>query len=222
MRRDSRRVRVPPNSSGRRRRVGPGELSPHTSAGAAPPIQPVDGEEGLFDEPVGGLRHIRLWSGLLLIGLAAVMIVLSQLLGVASQDSTPRATPASSVLPSLVTAIERSDFSVTVRLVERRSAVAGLSAKTGNEFLVLDVLVTNKQQWVLSVDYTDFHILDGGHVVCTAGAYPGHAGSLHRRLAPGQSTQGALICPVPLGEKGLVFAYVPEDGSHAQARWIIG
>ena len=176
-------------------------------------------EEGLFDDPVGGLRHIRLWTGLALIGAAVVVIVIQQLLG-GTNGSSNAPAPTTRPLPSLVTPLVRPDLSVKARLVERMDTVDGARAGPSREFDVIVVLVRNARRHALVVDYTDFRVLQAGRVVCIARAYPGPTQPLHARvLGQGQSVQGALMCSVPRASSDLVFVYNPESASGVPARW---
>ena len=203
------------------RAEGSGSISRHAGDASSHDGMDVErAEEGLFDDPAGGLRHIRLWSGLLLIGAAIVVILVEQLLGLGTNGSSEAPAPAARPLPSLVTPFVRSDLSVKARLVERLDTVGGARAGTGREFAVIVVLVRDTQQHALVVDYADFSVLHAGRVVCIARAYPEPTQPLRaRRLKDGQSVQGALICSVPRAESGLVFAYNPEDGSGVRALW---
>ena len=211
------------DSRSRSRSVAP-RRSGRDAEGPPPAAWPaVDrAEEGLYDVPVGGVRHIRLWSGLVLIAAAILVIVVEQLLGIGSQDSRTPHSPPATTLPSLATTYVRPDLAVKARYVERQSVVGGTTAGTGKEFVVIAVLVTNRQQRPLAVAQTDFHVYQGGKPVCTAEPYPGRQRGLRSSgLGQGHSAQGVVICSVPRGSPNLVFQYTSESGSHAVARWSI-
>ncbi len=181
----------------------------------------TDDEEGLFDEPLGGVPHVRLFSGLFLLAAAALLIAIEQLLGLGA-NSTIGTSRSEASLPGLSMPYVRPDLTVKARYVERQTSIGGESAGTGREFVVIAVLVKNTQRRPLAIAPTDFRILRAGKAVCVAEPYPGGEDALRAKgLAFQHSAQGVLICRVPRGLSDLVLQYVPEDGSRAVARWTV-
>lgn len=227
MRRLGRKEQEYSNTSGRESALrGHASATPTGIASAESPA--TDGQEashadeGLFDEPIGGLRHIRLWSGLFLIVVALILIVVEQLLGLDGRSTVRVRPPAAQPVPGLFTPFEQPDLRAEARFVERSPAVNGVRAGAGRVFVVMEVLITNRRLPALEVNYSNFHVAADSQTVCTAEPYPGKATALQAIvLAKGTSREGPLICAVPADDSDLVFEYSPDDGSGSTAHWSV-
>jgi hypothetical protein len=177
-------------------------------------------EEGLFDERVGGIRHIRLWSGLVLIGVAILVIVLEQVFGPSSRTANPSGIATVQRLASISTAISVEGVTVEPHYLGQQNSIRGQPAGTDKQFIVIGLRITNGLPHPISINPRDFRAMTNGTAVATAMPYPGLPDMLRQgALSSRQTAVGIVVFAVPTGVVNPVLEFIPEFKPGSVVSW---
>jgi hypothetical protein len=166
------------------------------------------------------LGHIRLWIGLALIGLAVVVMLLDQALGIGQQGTASVARPAHRPVPGMGTPVVLDGLRLEPRYLGRQGSVGGLSAGSRRRFVLIAVEAVNQSRVTTTVEARAFSLLYGSASSARAVAYPGQEGLwAEKPLGPDARLRGILLFAVDMSVDASTLAFTPARTAGPGARW---